>query len=367
MKTSRGASRVMLNRIRRHDELAFDGAGFALEDVSCVTDERRQYAAANNKRGTTDRLISSALRWAARIRRSWRRENVSAQQRSVWGLPRMTIPIVFVHGAFCGGWAFDGFRQPFEQAGYECHAPNLPFHERGADLDRLAECGVREYAQSVVHYARGLKAPPILIGHSLGGLVAQVAATHMDVAGLILLAPSAPWGVMHTTLEETGNAFGVALLGDYWSRPIPPDYRIARRSTLDRLERNDARRSFARFAPESGRAIFETVHWWMDQSMAAAAPPYKITAPLLAMAGGQDHVNASTTVRRIVNRFPEAQADFMEFAAMSHWLIGEPEWRDVAQSGLAWLDQRGLQARKTKKKRGALKLFGAGEREEVRG
>ncbi|MDX2237230.1 MAG: alpha/beta fold hydrolase [Hyphomonadaceae bacterium] len=271
----------------------------------------------------------------------------------------MSIPIVFVHGAFCGGWAFDTFRQPFEAAGYECHAPNLPFHERGADLERLAECGVREFADGVVHYARTLKKAPILIGHSLGGLVAQVAAAKMDAAGLVLLAPSAPWGVMHTTLEESGNAFGVAMLGDYWHRPIPPDYRIARRTTLDRLERDDARRAFARFVPESGRAILETVHWWLDQRMAAAAPHYKIQAPLLAVAGGQDHVNAATTVRRIVNRFPESQADFREFPAMSHWLIGEPEWREVAQMALDWLDSRGLRAKAARKaKAKPLKLFG---------
>jgi hypothetical protein len=46
----------------------------------------------------------------------------------------IVTPVVFVHGAFCGGWAFDSFREPFESAGFETHAPNLPHHERGADL-----------------------------------------------------------------------------------------------------------------------------------------------------------------------------------------------------------------------------------------
>ena len=52
----------------------------------------------------------------------------------------------------------------------------------------------------------GLDAPPILVGHSMGGLLAQMLAARRDVAALILLAPSAPWGVPPTTLFEIGAA-----------------------------------------------------------------------------------------------------------------------------------------------------------------
>jgi pimeloyl-ACP methyl ester carboxylesterase len=271
----------------------------------------------------------------------------------------MTCPIVFVHGAFCGGWAFDRFRAPFEAAGYETHAPSMPHHERGGDMERLAQCGVKDFADAIAHYARDLGAPPVLVGHSLGGLVVQLAAMRTDVAGLILIGPSAPWGVGATTLDEHANAFGVAMLGDYWRRPIAPDYPIARRTTLDRLSREDARKAFARFVPESGRAVAETVHWWADPTMAAAAPIYRISAPVLGLAGGKDRVNPSTTVRRIINRFPNAQGDFREFPQMSHWLIGEPEWEDVAKTALAWLNARGLKpSAEPKRRKKSFGLFG---------
>ena len=70
----------------------------------------------------------------------------------------VVTPVVFVHGAFCGGWAFDGFREPFEAAGFETHAPNLPHHERGADLEQLAQTGLKDYAKAIAHYARELRA-----------------------------------------------------------------------------------------------------------------------------------------------------------------------------------------------------------------
>lgn len=253
----------------------------------------------------------------------------------------MATPVVFVHGAFCGGWAFDEFRRPFEEAGFETHAPHLPHHERGANLEKLAQCGVRDYADAIVDYVRDLARPAILVGHSLGGLVVQLAATRIDCAGIVMIGSSPPWGVAPTTFDEHGNSLGLSLLGDYWRRPAPPDWTIARRTTLDRLPPDAARLAFARFVPESGRAILETVHWWLDHAMGSAAPPFKIKAPVLAIAGGCDRVNPATTVRRIVNRFPAGQAQFHEFPSMSHWLIGEPEWPDVATVTLDWMRAKG--------------------------
>lgn len=273
----------------------------------------------------------------------------------------IVTPVVFVHGAFCGGWAFDAFREPFEAAGFETHAPNLPHHERGADLEQLAQSGLKDYEHAITHYVRGLRAPPVLVGHSLGGLVSQLSAMHAPIAGLVLLAPSAPWGVPPTTLDEHGAQFGLTLLGDYWRRPIPPDYRVARSNTLDRLAREDARRTFARFVPESGRVVREAMQWWLDHSMSAQAPVYRIAAPVLGIAGGKDRVNPSSTVRRVIGRFPNGQAHFHEFPEMSHWLVGEPEAPEVAHLTLQWLDARGIGPKPTRAKRKTLSLFGLGD------
>jgi pimeloyl-ACP methyl ester carboxylesterase len=275
--------------------------------------------------------------------------------------PKVLTPVVFVHGAFCGGWAFDGFREPFEAVGFETHAPNLPFHERGGDLEQLAQAGLKDFAVAIADYARGLRAPPLLVGHSLGGLVVQLAAMQTPVAGLVLLAPSAPWGVPPTTLEEHGNQFGLSMLGDYWRRPVPPDYRVARATTLDRLSRDDALRVFARFVPESGRAIREAVQWWSDTSMAAQAPVYRIAAPVLGLAGGHDRVNPASTVRRVISRFPDGQAHFHEFPEMSHWLVGEPEAPEVAALILQWLEARDIAPKQPRKSK-QLSLFGWGDR-----
>lgn len=104
-------------------------------------------------------------------------------------------PIVMVHGAFCAGWTFGAFRAPFEQAGHAVFAPDLPGHQEGSPPAAVCGLSLRDYAAAIVEFCADLAAPPILVGHSLGGLVVQLAAARMPTAGLILLAPSAPWGV----------------------------------------------------------------------------------------------------------------------------------------------------------------------------
>src|SRR5215813_7410343 len=114
-------------------------------------------------------------------------QDVSSRKPRARLMPRkeITTPVVFVHGAFCGGWAFDAFREPFEAAGFETHAPNLPHHERGADLEALSQIGLKEYSEAIATYALELRAPPVLVGHSLGGLVVQLAAAKIPVTGLV--------------------------------------------------------------------------------------------------------------------------------------------------------------------------------------
>ncbi len=253
----------------------------------------------------------------------------------------MSKDIVFIHGAFTSSWSFDRFRKPFERAGFKVRAIDLPHHGPKADMDALASCGLREFARAIERDIADLERP-ILIGHSMGGLLAQIVASRRPVAAKILLAPAAPWGVGPTTAEETAANLTLFALGDFWNRPIDPDYNSARSYALQRFEREEARAMFAKFVPDSGRAAFETIHWWRDISMAAAAPAYLIEAPILAVAGYHDALTPPATVRRIIGRFPNTQATFVEMPDMGHWLVAEPGWERVAELCLDWLEAAGL-------------------------
>src|SRR5689334_10008510 len=137
-------------------------------------------------------------------------------------------PVVMIHGAFCGGWAFEKFREPFEAAGYAVHTPNLRHHEAGKKPPAaLGQVGMRDYASDIEAVVKGLDAPPVLVGHSLGGLLAQMVAAKVPVEALVLLAPCGPWGVLPSTLFEVVSAQAMFFVGDLANQPIKPSYDIA--------------------------------------------------------------------------------------------------------------------------------------------
>lgn len=249
----------------------------------------------------------------------------------------MPVPIVMVHGAFCGGWVFDKFRAPFEKAGHSVIAVDLPGHEAGARRGAVTGLSMGDYARAVAAACEGLGEPPILIGHSLGGLVAQLAAARAPVDSLILLAPSAPWGVHGVTLEEAASAVSLYALGPYWSLAIDPDYASARLYSFDRAPKDERKAIFARMVPESGRALWETLNWWLDPFATTLVSAQAINAPVLAMAGERDAVHPPATVRQAAARLG---GEVKVFPGMSHWLLGEPGWEDVAAFALDWLAAR---------------------------
>ena len=239
-----------------------------------------------------------------------------------------------VPGAFCGAWAFDRFRAPFEAAGHPVLALDLPGHTANGPRGAVTGLSMSVYARAVREAVEALPEPPFLIGHSLGGLVAQMAASRTRVAGLILLAPSSPWGVAGSTAEEAVSAVALYALGPYWALAVDPDYPSARRYLFDRLDKPERRALYARLTPESGRALWETLNWWLDPFATTLVPAGSVKAPVLALAGAKDGIHPPATVRATAHRLG---GETRVFAQMSHWLLGEPGWTEVAAACLEWI------------------------------
>ncbi len=243
-------------------------------------------------------------------------------------------PILMVHGAFCGGWTFEHFRQPFERAGYSVQCPDLKGHEAKAGRDSTVGVSMADYADQIAGLCRQYSEPPILIGHSMGGLVAQLAARRVPVHALVLLAPSPPWGVAGSSIEEASTAFGLHLLGPFWMQAVTPDRSLMRNYSLDRLAPDDREKVLQRLCRESGRALWETLNWWLDPFMTTGLGMGPIKAPGLVMVGARDVVHPPMTARMTAERIG---AQYLEFPGMSHWLPGEAGWETVAEQALDWL------------------------------
>jgi pimeloyl-ACP methyl ester carboxylesterase len=248
-------------------------------------------------------------------------------------------PVVMIHGAFCGGWVFDHWRAAFEARGYAVQAPTLRYHDCGEDPPpEFGTTSVRDYADDVERLIADLPSPPILVGHSMGGLIAQMLAARREIRALVLLAPSAPWGVLPSTPFEFVSAQALYLAGDFWNKILRPTHWIAAANALDLLPPAERDAVFAQFVPESGLATFEVMHWPLDFKRATQIDPRDVTCPVLCLVGAKDRVNPPATVRRVATRYG-GRAHYEELAGHSHWLIGEPDWEKVAARALAWLGE----------------------------
>lgn len=246
-----------------------------------------------------------------------------------------------VHGAFCGGWVFDAFRQPFEAAGFTVLSPDLRGHGAGDRPGEVGGLSMADYASDIAalcgRIARDTGAAPVLLGHSMGGLVAQMAARRAPVSALALLAPSAPWGVFGSSLEEAVTAAALPLVAPTPFSPVDPDLRLLKAYSLDRLAPAGREAAARRARPESARAILETLTWWLDPLMTTRTPPGPLEVDALVLAGSRDRVHPPATVRQVADRLG---ADYREMPGMSHWLPGEPGWDAVAGVILDWLASR---------------------------
>ncbi len=254
---------------------------------------------------------------------------------------RASRTLVMIHGAFCGGWAFEPLANYFEHLGYRCLTPTLRHHD-GVPGERphpdLATTSMADYAADIAALLDTLPEPPILIGHSMGGLVAQMVAVRRPVAALVLLAPCAPWGVFPSTALEFLGAQSLFFNGAFWQEALLPIYEVGAQYTFDRLPKTERRAVFDRLVPESGRATFEVLNWPQDLARTTFVFPRDVKCPVLGLSGTEDRVNPVGTVRRITRRYRNGN-DFIALEGLSHWLLSEPGWEDMADHIANWLKQ----------------------------
>lgn len=122
--------------------------------------------------------------------------------RPAEGRRRRPTPLLFVHGAFAGAWCWDEYFLPwFAGNGYDAHALSLRGHGASSGHERLDTHGIADYVADVAWAAGELEAPPLIVGHSMGGFVAQKYAEAHEVAGLVLMASVPPTGLIGPSLS----------------------------------------------------------------------------------------------------------------------------------------------------------------------
>lgn len=260
----------------------------------------------------------------------------------------MPYPIVMIHGAWLASNSWDDFRGHFAARGHDVLAPEWP-RKRGdveaqrADPGDLEGLGVEEIVQHYDTIIRGCESPPVLIGHSFGGLFVQLlldrglglAGVALDPApfkGILRLEPS-ELKAAGPALNHPGNRHGTVELSF-------EQFNYAFTNTWDDAA---ARAAYERYAvPETARILFQGAYANFALHAATKVDYHKADrAPLLIAAGEHDNTVPKGVARAAYDKYAGngAATDFIEFPGRSHLLVTGPGWEEVARYVATWLDR----------------------------
>jgi pimeloyl-ACP methyl ester carboxylesterase len=217
-----------------------------------------------------------------------------------------TRHVVLIHGSWSRGAQWAPARAAFEERGYTVHTPTLRHHELPLNegAGEIAALSLRDYTDDLVALVASLDGPPLLVGHSLGGLVVQLVAARTHHVGMVAACPSAvgPAGLNPTTLRLS---FGHGRRPRPWAKPVyPPTWEQFRRGAAHVQTEETAREVFDDLVCESGRVLFfELAVPWLDRAKAARVDFAAITAPALVIGAGADRIVPPRLARRSAARY----------------------------------------------------------------
>ncbi len=253
--------------------------------------------------------------------------------------------IVLIHGLWMTPLCWEHWIARYEDKGYKVLAPGWPGMDRSVedirrDPSNLAGLGVTEIVNHYEQIIRSLDTPPIIMGHSFGGLFTQIlldrglgaAGIALDSAPVkgILLLPFSSLRVSFPALSNPFNYHKVAGL-------TPKQFHYAFGNLMSEEE---SRQVYDRYAvPGPDHVLF--------QAGLANFNPHAATsvnfdnpdrAPLLLVAGGKDHIAPASVTRANYHLYSHSRAitDFKEFPNRSHYTLGEPGWEEAADYALEW-------------------------------
>ena len=112
-------------------------------------------------------------------------------------LPVHKTPLLFIHGAYTAAWCWEEHFMPwFASQGYFCYALSLSGHGTSRGRKQLDNFGINDYVDDVATVVAALPAPPVLVGHSMGGFVAQKYLEQHKTPAAVLMCAVPPQGLM---------------------------------------------------------------------------------------------------------------------------------------------------------------------------
>jgi len=258
--------------------------------------------------------------------------------------PTAAKTVVFITGAFVSHNGWNHWKSYFEEKGYKTLNPAWPHKDASAQELRNRQPNDNALAnltlsELIDHYAlivKSLPEKPILVGHSLGGLISQVLLNRGLVAGAAVIHPLAPLGIIPyewSFLRSAGKALGLftSLSKTYLMSLSDWQYAFTNGMTAEEQRQSYEENTI----PESKRVARGGL------TTAARVNFNKQHAPLLIISGTADNIIPATLNKRNFKAYKQngSITEYKEFTGKNHYVLALPSWKEEADYILNWINK----------------------------
>jgi pimeloyl-ACP methyl ester carboxylesterase len=257
-------------------------------------------------------------------------------------------PVVFVHGLWLLPSSWDRWAELFESAGYVALTPGWPddpetVGEASAHPEVFADKSIGEVADHFADAIGGLAVRPAVIGHSFGGLLAQILAGRGLAAVSVAIDPAPFRGVLPLPVSTLKSASPVLGNPANRHRAVPLTYDQFRYAFANAVSEEEAKELYDTFAvPAAGLPLFQgasaNLNPWTEAKVDTGNPA---RGPLLIVSGEKDH----TVPWAIANSSYKHQShnegvtEIIQVPDRGHALTIDSGWRGVADLALAFVQR----------------------------
>lgn len=257
-------------------------------------------------------------------------------------------PVVFIHGLWLLPSSWDRWREVFEDAGYATLTPGWPddpntVAEAYAHPEVFAHKTVKQVADHFAEVIARLDTPPVLVGHSFGGLLAQILAGRGLAAATVVIDPAPFRGVLPLPVSALKSSSPVLGNPANYGRAVPLTYEQFRFAFANALDEDEARSLYETFAvPAAGTPLFQAatanLNPWTQAKVNSKNPQ---RGPMLLLSGELDHTVpfAITDASLKKQRRNAGVTELREIPGRGHALTIDSGWREVADTALGFVQR----------------------------
>ncbi len=257
-------------------------------------------------------------------------------------------PVVFIHGLWLHATSWNPWIEFFSNEGYDPVSPGWPgeadtVEEARANPDAVADKSIDDITAQYAAIIEALDTPPVIIGHSFGGLITEKLIGEGYGNAGVAIDPAQIKGVLPLPLAQLRAALPGLANPANLKRAVSLTEKEFKFGFGNELTDEESKELFDKWTiPSPARPLFEAASAnFRVHSQAKVATENEDRGPLLLVSGTKDHTVPDVTTEATLKQYRDSNAvtDLTKFHGRGHSLVIDHGWRDVATEVLVWLRQ----------------------------